>query len=83
MATVGTTASLLHDGGSEQIVVRNLGPGNVGLGKTNAVTVANAEIYLQPGDSFEWISDLEVTGWDTVYAIADAAGTDVRVAVVG
>ncbi|MBW3663581.1 MAG: hypothetical protein KY469_10820 [Actinobacteria bacterium] len=82
---VGTTAIQIVTGAYKRPTVRNLGPGNVGLGYTNQITVATAGIYLKPGEAYEWPTDL---GWpdvgeSSVWAIASAADTDVRVEQVG
>lgn len=79
--TVGTAAVRVAEG-MQCPVIRNLGPGNVGMDTTDAVTVGNASIYLKPDESFEFPTEVYGSGWTKIFAIADAADTDVRVAEV-
>lgn len=81
--TVGTAAVEVVTDAEHRPVIRNNGPGNIGLGRDNTVTVAGAGIYLTPGESYEFLTDISAAGWPSVWAIADAAGTNVRVEVVG
>lgn len=69
--------------GMQRPVIKNLGPGNIGLDTTDAVTVADASIYLAPDESYEFPTDVYHSGWSKIYAISDQATTDVRFAEVG
>ena len=76
--TVGTAAVALPVDVGETPVIQNLGPGNLYLDTASGVTTGTG---LQvPVDSvYEWTRDIT----KTLYAIADAAGTDVRILKVG
>lgn len=77
--TVGTTAQRLA-AGIQQPRIHNLGPGDVGLAPSTDVTLDTADLYLKPGEAYEFPTDVATTPWLEIYAIASAAGTDVRVA---
>lgn len=76
MATIGTTVEQIDNGGA-RLVVQNLGPGKVAVGYTTSPSVAagGSGIVLDVGQAYEFPAATS----GQVYAVADAAGTDVRV----
>lgn len=62
------------------LIVQNLGTGNVYLGNDSTVTTLTG-IKLLPGANYEYPRQVN-EGAGAVWAIADAAGQDVRYMVV-
>jgi hypothetical protein len=80
--TVGVEAVRIAEG-IQRPVIRNLGPGEVGIDTSDEVTTANASIYLKVDESYEFPEDIHHSGWGNMYAISDTADTDLRIAEVG
>lgn len=76
--TVGTAPVQLPVDVGETPVIQNLGPGVLYL-DTRSNVAAGTGLKIPVDSAYEWPKDLT----KTVYAIADAANTDVRVLVVG
>lgn len=76
MPTVGTTAAKLAKGG-QRLVIQNLGPGNVAFSysESPSLSAGGDGIKLAVDQAYEF----PVPASGDVYAVADAASTDVRV----
>lgn len=78
--TIGTSPVRLDVPTAATPIVQNLGPGNVFLG--DAAVTTGTGLKLSPNSAFEFPRDLG-QGFGGLFAVADAAGTDVRYLVVG
>lgn len=83
--TVGTAAAAVDLSGypdkgrvGQTLMIQNLGPGNVYVDATNAVT---ADTGIKIGIGGGW----EIQNWTggSIYLISDLANTDVRIVAVG
>lgn len=81
--TVGTSAVQVNPEAVAIPVIQNLGPGIVYIGRTSGVTTSNG-MQIPVGAVYEWPVAIGAGGSSPdVYAIADTAGTNVRVLSAG
>lgn len=76
--TVDTTVSRLPVAIGETPVIQNLGPGVLYLDTSSSVSVTTG-LRVPVDGAYEWPRDVATS----VYAVASAAGTDVRILKVG
>lgn len=75
--TVGTTSTAVPKSSGAQPVIQNLGPGTLYIDTVTPATAAGG-LQLPVGSVFE-MAESSRSGDATLYMIADAAGTDVRI----